>query len=232
MFGGVERGKSTVRKLSGMLLVMLFVLLLAACGAGDEEPEPTEEATEPPAVTETVETEPTEEPPGMEVASPAATPMADASPTSAVVPVDEASGATPDSVGTPVAAATPVGTPVTVTGFEAGEEDASMMIPLSGQVVLTGAENEAFVISDEGCVGLGEHSDMQVGRQVVVRDESGTIAGVTTLEASDAEGCAWTFSLEVPESEFYSVAVPMKTEMVFTQQEVADANGELAVPLP
>lgn len=258
-----------MRKLSGMLLMMLFALVLAACGGEDEETDPLEDATEPAAIMETVEPEPTEEVTEEEVATPeemtaedeAATPdeMAvdeDATPTSAVVPMDEATGATPNVVSTPVSAATPVvdaaapdmvATPVVDASPEAtplgaaltpptpadGAEDGepTTIIPLSGRVVLRGSENEAYIRANDGCIGLGQHSDMRVGRQVVVRDESGTIVGVTTLEAAETEGCAWSFSLEVPESEFYSVAVPMKTEMVFTQEDVSEGNGDLEVPL-
>lgn len=247
-----------MRKLSGMLLMMLFALVLAACGGEDEETDPLEDATEPAAIMETVEPEPTEEVTEEEVATPDEMTAEDeaATPTSAVVPMDEATGATPNVVSTPVSAATPVvdaaapdmvATPVVDASPEAtplgaaltpptpadGAEDGepTTIIPLSGRVVLRGSENEAYIRANDGCIGLGQHSDMRVGRQVVVRDESGTIVGVTTLEAAETEGCAWSFSLEVPESEFYSVAVPMKTEMVFTQEDVSEGNGDLEVPL-
>lgn len=247
-----------------MLLMMLFALVLAACGGEDEETDPLEDATEPAAIMETVEPEPTEEVTEEEVATPDEMTAEDeaATPTSAVVPMDEATGATPNVVSTPVSAATPVvdaaapdmvatpvvdATPVADASPEAtplgaaltpptpadGAEDGepTTIIPLSGRVVLRGSENEAYIRANDGCIGLGQHSDMRVGRQVVVRDESGTIVGVTTLEAAETEGCAWSFSLEVPESEFYSVAVPMKTEMVFTQEDVSEGNGDLEVPL-
>lgn len=106
------------------------------------------------------------------------------------------------------------------------------MVTLAGQVILPGTENEAFILSDEGCVGLGANADMRADRQLVVRDETGTIIGVTTLEAAgEADGCAWEFSLEVPESAFYAVSVPMKTEMVFTHDEIEQGGDEIAIPL-
>ena len=48
-----------------------------------------------------------------------------------------------------------------------------LMIELTGTIVLNGNENETYVITEEGCVGLGTHEDLHEGRQLVIRDESG-----------------------------------------------------------
>ena len=156
----------------------------------------------------------------------AITPIAEASPE--IIDAATPAAATPEdgdesaaAVGSDTTEATPVAASTTVT-----------LRTLSGEVVLPGTLNEAFVISDEGCVGLGEHSDMQAGRQVVVRDERGTIVGVTSLQASDAtDTCAWDFAVEVPDSDFYAVSIPMEVEYIFTSEDVEQNGGDITVPL-
>jgi hypothetical protein len=234
-----------VRKLSGMLLVMLMALLLAACGSDDGDDDPTAVATV--AGTEAADASPTVTPTeaalGIDEATPPTTAAGLATPATTGIgtPASVASpvvGATPVPAGTPAVIASPVAaTPVPASGVApAGdvatrEEESARLVTLTGQVVLPGTENEAFVISDEGCVGLGADADMRAGRQLVVRDEAGTIIGVTTLEAAESDGCAWDFSLEVPESAFYAVSIPMKTEMIFTHDEIEEGGGEIAIPL-
>jgi hypothetical protein len=232
-----------VRKLSGLLLLMLVTLSLAACGSDDGNDEPTAVATE--VADETPTVTPTESALGIDEATPASvtptltdvgTPVVTASPVVAATPVP---AVTPVVLSSPVADASPVAaTPaaalvVPVGDVASPEPTAVRMVALAGQVILPGSENQAFVISDEGCVGLGANADMQAGRQLVVRNENGTIIGVTTLTPAEAaEGCAWDFALEVPESQFYSVAIPMKTEMIFTHDEIEQSGSEVAIPLP
>ena len=144
--------------------------------------------------------------------------------------------ASPAGMASPVAA-TPAGGTVIVLPDSAGEatpaDDAAATTTLTGRVELAGNVNEAYVLTDAGCVGLGNNADLREGRQVVVRSETGTIVGVTTLAAADAgDECAWTFSVEVPESEFYAVSIPMTTELVFTQNEIDENDGEITILLP
>ena len=275
-------GRFTVRKLSGMMLMILMALLLAACGGngGDEDAQPVGqtddeavEATIEPTATALAEEEEEESTPAAGAASPeaggvmaspvsgatpaaamaspvvAATPVAGmASPVAAASPVGAASpeaGAAMEGA-TPVASpnASPVASPmastsasvavVSLTGEGATQVASSTsMIMMHGTVELPGNVNQAYVLSDTGCVGLGVNADLQAGRQLVVRDESGTIIGVTTLEASDAgDTCMWTFSVDVPESEFYAVSIPMTMELVFTHEDIAESNGEVTIILP
>lgn len=293
-----------MRKISGMLLMILLAFALAACGGDDNDDEDDAEATEPPAATEVEEeaTEAEEEgtpeeeaaatavadddedatpaagaspvagddatpvtdaeatPAGMdatpvsgldavpeEEASPVASPVDEsegATPTSAVVPGDVETGATPSGVVSPVASpetdveSTPEAADVAVP--PAADEDAGTpeealgeTISLQGEVRIEGEANQAWIMTDDGCVGLGNHADMQSGRQVVVRDANGTIVGATDLEAAEtAEECAWIFGLDVPESEFYAVSIPMKMELVFSQEDVAENDGEITLILP
>lgn len=160
--------------------------------------------------------------------------------TAIATPATEA--ATPADIASPVASpmiiATPEGTAV--------EEPAGMIVPpvsepteppvmieMTGMVTLDGQSNEAYVLTDEGCVALGAYSQLHAGRQVVIRNEQGTITSVTTLEpATDAEGCAWEFVAAVPESEFYSVSIPMVVEQVFPAAQVTENDGAVVIELP
>ncbi len=156
--------------------------------------------------------------------------------TPVATPVTEA--ATPDVVASPMMIATPEGTAV--------EEPAGMIVPpvaepteppvmieMTGQVTLDGQPNEAYVLTDEGCVALGAYAQLHAGRQVVIRNEQGTITSVTELEpATDADGCAWEFVAAVPESEFYSVSIPMVVEQVFPAAQVTGNDGAVVIELP
>lgn len=246
-----------MRKLSVMMLMILLAVLLTACG-DDEEAE--EEPTEPVITTEVVEEEPTEVVEDLETeeatetadiaviegddATPellitpeiVGTPIATASPVVTASPVSVvAAAASPVAGAIPDVIATPVEDSVVVVSpqDDAAEATPSAMLRgLSGQVVLPGAANETFIITDEGCVGLGEYSDIRAGRQVVVRDEADTIIGVTTLEASSAtDTCAWNFTVEVPPSDFYAVSIPMEAEHILTSEEVEENDGEITIPL-
>jgi hypothetical protein len=172
--------------------------------------------------------------------------------TPVVVVTDQA---TPDASPVPAITASPVATPQVNTSQEATPEatpdnaasapslvvpvaaDATetpvTMVKLSGMVVLNGVENETYILTDEGCVGLGQHNDLREGRQVVVRDETGTIVSVTELGASDEnDRCTWDFVVQVPESTFYSVSIPMKFEHVFPNAQVSENGGEVVIELP
>lgn len=215
----------------------------------------TETETETETDTETVGSVPDEATPSNVMADFAeATPLAGATPVAS--PVGAMVGATP--VATPAGGATPVGADATpVSGMtdatpEAATPAASSIVPvpvsstdtataeepvemvtLDGQVELLGEENVAYVLSADGCVGLGENRDLRDGRQVLVRDERGTIVGVAELATSaDGDGCVWDFSVEVPESAFYEVSVPMTAVMVFSQEEVEASGGEVVLQLP
>lgn len=223
--------------------MVLFAVALAACGDDDANGDATDEATEAVVGTEVLEeaatevVEEDEEPVAEETpigvddeitaivaATPAtaATPGAMATPTSEAPPVG-------DSEASPVVTASPVGAPASTTDDATADVE---LLTLNGEVILPGALNESFVISESGCIGLGEFSTMQAGRQLVVRDEDGAIIGVTTLEATEAtESCSWSFSLDLPESEFYAVSVPMVVEQIFAHDDVQANDGVISVPL-
>lgn len=229
-----------MRTFFGMLVIVLGSLVLVACGGGDDEEEPAA-ATEPAATTAVTSTAAATATAVSRIvtaiATPAATPAGGDDATAAPVasPVGMTAPASPAA--SPMA--TPVGTPrqgallVPPVGDATPQASpAAGMIRLAGVVTLPGTANEAYLLSEAGCVGLGEDADLRSGRQVVVRDGTGTIVGVTTLQASGAtDACSWSFAVDVPEAAFYAVAIPMKTEMVFTREEVERSGGELAIPV-
>jgi hypothetical protein len=217
--------------------MVLFAAALAACGDDNGNGDATEEATEAVVGTEVVEeaatdvAEETEEPAADETVidlGDEATPIVAATPAPMGTPALEAPP-TADAVASPVMLASPVATPADLADDEPADLE---MLTLSGEVVLPGALNESFVMSENGCVGLGDFSTMQAGRQLVVRDGAGAIIGVTTLEATDAtDSCRWSFSLDVPESEFYAISVPMVVEQIFAHDDVEMDDGVISVSL-
>lgn len=239
-----------MRKLSGLIMLLLVSVVLVSCSVGEEDtPESTEAPILPPVSTRN--SEPTQDTdvgilgtPALDVADEATPGGAMATPADEMMATPE--GATrPTSIASPIASpvatpqvnASPEATPVAASGMivpPAPEPTAPpVMIELTGTILLNGNENEAYVLTDEGCIGLGTHEGLHGGRQVVIRDESGTIVSVTTLETvEDAEGCTWSFVASVPESAFYAISIPMEFEQVFPGAVVAESDGEVTIDLP
>lgn len=210
--------------------MLLLALVLTACGGDDDEAEPTTTLVDPAATTAVTED------------AAIATPDDDLA-TPATIATPEVSGspvATPIVAGTPVLAASPAagatpdsGMAVPVGLSDDESDDGAGMQTLSGTVSLPGTINDRFVIADDGCVGLGRYAGVQAGQQVVVRDEAGSIVGVTELEPTgSAVVCGWTFEVEVPESSYFAVSIPMVSERVFSEDEVANSEGQIELLLP
>lgn len=249
-----------MRKLTAIVMLLLLSLVLVSCGAGDDEDaDPTEEPTavvetEPTTSTDVgipgtpaIEVDDEDATPTVVVATPApeiATPAMSEGASPAASPVVVASpvmSSVASPVASPVIAESPEATPAAssrmiapiVSSETAATEAPVVMIEMSGLVTLDGVENTAFVLTDKGCVGLGQYSGLHEGRQVVVRNEEGTIVSVASLEAAEGvEGCAWDFVVQVPESDFYSVSVPMQFEQVFPKAQVRGDNGRVTIALP
>jgi hypothetical protein len=210
-----------------MVAMIGLALVLVACGNDGEDDEPTAAPTE--AAVATVAEPTTLAPSPSPAGTPdSASPAANASP--AATPVELAS-----PVSTPVEpGATPVATPMAATpeGLGANASIPGMQL-LAGTVILPGTVNERFVISDDGCVGLGTYAGLQAGQQVIVRDEVGAIVAVAHLAATDSQViCSWTFEVDVPESAFYEVSIPMRAEHVYTRDEVINGGGQIELTLP
>jgi hypothetical protein len=74
---------------------------------------------------------------------------------------------------------------------------------------------------------------VQAGQQVVIKDEAGTITGVTTLAATESEtACSWTFEAEVPVASYYTVSLPLIAEIVVSDGDLDRLNGDVHISLP
>jgi hypothetical protein len=222
-----------------MMCIVLLATLLAACG-GDEDVDPVDDETIAPA-TEISDSTGTEAADDLEDATEsgvtssstpenAGTPFVIASPAASPVAIDGSTvaSASPAMASSPAVLASPAATPQAQDATPVGND----MLGVSGTVILPGDVNEAYVLTDTGCVGLGAYSDIRTGRQLVVRDESATIIGVTTLEASDVtDSCQWTFALDVAQSEYYVVSIPMVFEYIVTADDLNEQGGEISLPL-
>ena len=208
-----------------LLLLFALALVLVACGGDSNDDEPT---TAPTATTGAGQVEPTattvEPPPTLAELptqpSPVASPIGSASPVASPVLSLPAS-----PLATPMAS--PMASPVAVVSTPR----ASWM--LEGTVMLPGVENEDFVLGGDGCLGLGEYAGVGAGQQVVIRDASGAIVGLTNLTASGSSSqCVWTFEVEVPVSGFYTVSLPMLFERSYSDADIAILDGRLQITLP
>lgn len=205
-----------------LAILSLFALsaILVACGSEDEEdptPEPTPTVEATTAATETEEAEETEESTTSGVATPDESGMA-------ATPVDTAIVATP---GDNAVSATPVEAAPVATAVE----PTVVMTPVTASVEFTGAEQRDYMITEEGCVGIGEWSPLKTGAQVIVRDATGTVVDVAELETAEGtDGCSWTADLSVPDSEFVSISIPMVTEVWFDQAEFEAGDVFITIP--
>lgn len=213
-----------LRRPGGALVIVALAGLLVACGG-----ESNSESTQAPDPTATVTTEPT-----------------------SAAPVESAATEVPSSVASPVAspivalAASPLASPVSALASSpvASPIVSPMASPvagpvrrttwvLEGTVMLPGKENEQFVISGDGCVGLGEYAGVEAGQQVVIKSATGSVIGITTLAASGNDiDCVWTFDAEVPVSDFYIVSLPLLFERVYSDADMALLDGQLQIELP
>lgn len=218
--------------------MIVLALLLVACGNDEEDGDPTVAPLEPtlaavPTELATATTSVSTPAPGL--ATPAtpvigATPVA--SPVTAATPIASPAGGIPVVIASPAADATPGAGAIAVPGGAGDASDAGMRV-LRGTVSLPGTINEAFVIADDGCVGLGRYAGLQAGQQVIVRDGQGAIVAVTDLAATDSSVvCGWTFSADVPEAEYYAISIPVAGERVYAGDDVAASDGEVELVLP
>ncbi|MDQ3656843.1 MAG: hypothetical protein M3457_17430 [Chloroflexota bacterium] len=216
-----------MRKFPALLSMIVLALLLVACGSDDDDSEPT--------------AAPVEVTPPTEATEPAPATIASTAASSLATPGTPVIGATP--VASPVAIASPVseatpGAGTSAVALPGGTDDttggtAEGMQVLNGTVSLPGVINEAFVIADDGCVGLGRYAGVEAGQQVVVRNGQGAIVAVTELAAMESSVvCGWTFTAEAPESNYYAVSIPMVQERVFAGEDVAASNGQIELELP
>lgn len=217
-----------LRRLFAIFALVLVGGILVACGSEDDDATPT--ATIAPTVapieTEAVATETeTIAPDATPVASPGATPVVDAVSPEATPELGLYTGSEEDLMKTPQ-----VQPPLVATAIE---PTAVPMAEVAGRLTLDGRAQQDYTISDEGCVGLGEWRQLKPGAQVIVRDATGTVVDIATLDGDGAsDDCVWTFAIDVPGADFFSVSIPMVTEVWFDQNDPAVTSGELELFVP
>ena len=226
-----------IRRLFAIGALILIGGLLAACGSEDEDAEPTAAPATRITSDQEAEIEPTDAATAESVdaspaASPAATPVSPvATAVADIVPVtDESVDATPETD-----AVVPIGTAEEAASPVSAEPEATEVpkVELSGTLTLDGRAQQDFTLSDEGCVGLGEWRQLEPGTQVIVRNASGTVVDIAQLEGQDAgDACAWSFAVDVPADDFFSISIPMVTEVWFDQNDPAVQSGELELFVP
>lgn len=78
---------------------------------------------------------------------------------------------------------------------------------IDGEFTLFGTRGEAYRLVGTRCVGLRGYDDIYVGAQVRVTDGTGAILGIGNLgEGWSDRQCTFTFSVEVPRSDFYTIS--------------------------
>lgn len=90
-------------------------------------------------------------------------------------------------------------------------------------------------VTDDGCSGTGGYDDVQSGMRVLVTDQSGEAVGTGSTQAM-TEGntvsiCRLTFSVEVPRSDFYTIAVGNRGELTYSFDELESADWGVAFEL-
>lgn len=218
----------SIRRFLAICSLILVGGILVACGSEDEDPTPTVEPTTSVTVqpTEAVQAPETDESESSPAASPQATAVVASSP-QATPEQGLYTGSEADLMQTPQIQ------PVVPDGVETAEPTQVPLTPIAGTLTLEGRAQQDYSISAEGCVGLGEWRQLAPGTQVIVRDASGTVVDIATLEAGDSdEECSWTFAIEVPGADFFSVSIPMVTEVWFDKDDPAVEAGELDLFVP
>lgn len=228
----------TIRRLFAVFSLILVGGILVACGSDDDDATPTATV----AVTDADDAEPTATEAATGEAEDDATEAVDATPLASPIatPVDDDSatpeqglhtGSQEDLMQTPQVQ--PV-VPIPEEGEEVVVEPTPVpMVAIAGTLTLDGRVQQDFTLSDEGCVGLGEWRQLKPGAQVIVRDATGTVVDIATLEGEDTNDvCSWSFSIDAPGADFFSVSIPMVTEVWFDQNDPAVQSGELELFVP
>jgi hypothetical protein len=88
-------------------------------------------------------------------------------------------------------------------------------------------ENLTFLQMPFGCITSGGYADIKVGTQITVTDQTGTIIGLGELEPidlPDEDRCVFTFTIDVPEATFYTVAMGRRGDLTYSKQDLEDAG--------
>lgn len=211
-------------RILAVTLLLVLSVVLAACGSDNsDDPTPVPAATRSPVL-------PTDVPGTTGAGEVQATPTARATTTTLVA---TPAVAVQPTATTAVVHATPAVVATATATAGASPVVASPVAPVSTPVhvmlVLNGTEQVDYVLTQEGCVGLGQWRSLRPGAQVVVRDAGGTVADIATLEPGDG-GCSWVADIDAPDSAYVSISIPMVTEVWYTRADIQAGEIELLLP--
>lgn len=95
-----------------------------------------------------------------------------------------------------------------------------------------------FALPIGGCMGMGGYEDLQAGKQITVRDETGTMIGVGGLEpiylpseGIDNQRCVFTFTIDVPEARFYTLEMERRGVLTYSKAELDTAEWHIDLSL-
>jgi hypothetical protein len=93
---------------------------------------------------------------------------------------------------------------------------------LNGIVTLFDGIESGVRNGAEYCTGEGGYSNIQGGANVTILDGSGTIIGVSTLDAGQgsSQACAFDFSAEVKDADFYTVEVGGRGRPTYSRENL------------
>lgn len=106
---------------------------------------------------------------------------------------------------------------------------------ISGSLSLSISNTDGEATGSGPCTGTGGYDDIQVGRQVIVEDESGKTLATDDLSLGRTEGflCVFTFLFDdVPKAEFYRVHQSgNRGTLQWSYQDMVDSNWSVALTL-
>lgn len=103
--------------------------------------------------------------------------------------------------------------------------------------------DDTYILPGLPCVGTGGFRDIRGGTQVTVKDENGTLLGVSELSEGEydalkanstvvAKGCLFTFDVgSLPRRSFYKVEVSHRGEQVYSFDDLMAQGGEISLTL-
>jgi hypothetical protein len=161
----------------------------------------------------------------------------------------------PAPVQPPVAVVAPVPAPTTVAPapvlqhtiggtFTVGEINAALMPQVGGYPgeplsdMSIGQLNQLRSMLDSleqgqtyACPGGagGGYDDIEAGSQVVITDGNGNVLATTSLQGGvvNTHGCMFTFSVTVPDANFYGVTVTHRGTLTYSQQDLVDSGWQV-----
>jgi len=101
---------------------------------------------------------------------------------------------------------------------------------IAGTFELRGEANPdrlTFMATPFGCITTGGYADIQVGAQITVTNQTGTIIGIGELEPimlPNDERCVFTFTIDVPDAAFYALTMGRRGDQTYSKQDLEGAG--------